>query len=128
MNLDEARLVPGVLDILTHANVGAEIKPPVGPDQGPTTTTLETDRIWHDGQIIGIVLADSLEAAQEAAAKVVVDYDAETPSATFDSPGAESEPKAANPQSPPPPKATPRVRSHRLGQDRCALLDAHSTP
>ena len=104
MNLDEARLVPGVLDILTHANVGAEIKSPVGPDQGPTTTTLETDRIWHDGQIIGIVLADSLEAAQEAAAKVVVDYDAETPSATFDSPGAESEPKAANPQSPPPAK------------------------
>jgi xanthine dehydrogenase YagR molybdenum-binding subunit len=104
ISLDEARAVPGVLDILTHANVGSEIKSPVGPDQGPTTTTLETDRIWHDGQIIGIVLADSLEAAQEAADRVVVDYEAETPSATFDSPGAETEPKATNPESPPPAK------------------------
>ncbi|HEX3365568.1 xanthine dehydrogenase family protein molybdopterin-binding subunit [Phenylobacterium sp.] len=104
MHLEAARAVPGVLDILTHANVGSEIKSPIGPDGGPTTTTLETDRIWHDGQIIGIVLADSIEAAQEAADKVVVDYEAETPSATFDSPGAEIEPKKANPESPPPAK------------------------
>ncbi|THD57197.1 molybdopterin cofactor-binding domain-containing protein, partial [Phenylobacterium sp.] len=104
MQLDAARAVPGVLDILTHANVGSEIKPPVGPDQGPTTGTLETDQIWHDGQIIGIVLADTFEAAQEAAASVVVDYAPEPPSATFDSPGAETEPKKENPQSPPPAK------------------------
>jgi xanthine dehydrogenase YagR molybdenum-binding subunit len=104
MQLDAARAVPGVLDILTHANVGSQIKPPIGPDGGPTTGTMETDQIWHDGQIIGIVLADSVEAAQEAADKVVVDYVAETPSATFDSPGAETEPKKANPQSPPPAK------------------------
>jgi xanthine dehydrogenase YagR molybdenum-binding subunit len=104
MNLDAARAVPGVLDILTHANVGSEIKSPLGPDGGPTTTTLETDRIWHDGQIVGVVLADSLEAAQEAADKVVIDYEAETPSATFDSPGAETEPKKATAESPPPAK------------------------
>jgi xanthine dehydrogenase YagR molybdenum-binding subunit len=104
MDLDAARAVPGVLDILTHANVGSEIKSPLGPDGGPTTTTLETDRIWHDGQIVGVALADSLEAAQEAADKVVVDYEAETPSATFDSPGAETEPKKATAESPPPAK------------------------
>jgi xanthine dehydrogenase YagR molybdenum-binding subunit len=104
MHLAEARAVPGVLDILTHANVGSEIKPPIGPDQGPTTGTLETDRIWHDGQIIGIVLANTVEAAQEAAHKVVVDYDAEPPSATFDSPGAETEPKEAKPEAPEPAK------------------------
>ena len=104
MRLGDARAVPGVLDILTHANVGSEIKSPIGPDQGPTTTTLETDRIWHDGQIIGVVLADSLEAAQDAADKVVVDYVAEAPSATFDSPGAETEPKPAKPEAPEPHK------------------------
>jgi xanthine dehydrogenase YagR molybdenum-binding subunit len=104
MKLDAARAVPGVLDILTHANVGSAIKPPLGPDQGPTTTTMESDRIWHDGQIIGVVLAESFEAAREAAYRVVVDYEVETPSATFDSPGAEIEPKKENPQSPPPAK------------------------
>ena len=104
MELGPARAVSGVLDILTHANVGAEIKPPIGPDQGATTTTMETDQIWHDGQIIAIVLADSLEAAQDGAHRVVVDYEVEPPSATFDSPGAETEPKRAKPESPEPAK------------------------
>ncbi len=104
MHLEKANAVHGVLDILTHANVGSQINSPMGPDQGPTTTTLETDRIWHDGQIIGVVLADSLEAAQEAAGQVVVDYEAETPSASFDSPGAETEPKHETPEAPAPAK------------------------
>jgi xanthine dehydrogenase YagR molybdenum-binding subunit len=90
MKLDRANAVPGVLDILTHQNVGGAVKPPTGPDGGPTTTTLESDRIWHDGQIIAVVLADSFEAAREAAYKVDVSYAAETPSATFGSPGIET--------------------------------------
>ena len=89
MQQDRAGAVPGVLDILTHANVGGAIKSPNGPDGGPTTTTLEADRIWHDGQIIAVVLADSFEAAREAANKVGVSYAAETPSASFGSPGVE---------------------------------------
>ncbi len=90
MKLDRANAVPGVVDILTHQNVGGAIKPPTGPDGGPTTTTLESDRIWHDGQIIAVVLADSFEAAREAAYKVDVSYAAETPSASFGSPGTET--------------------------------------
>ncbi len=89
MALDRAKAVPGVLDILTHANAGGAVKPPNGPDGGPTTTTLESDRIWHDGQIVAVVVADSFEAAREAAYKVDVTYTAETPSATFGSPGVE---------------------------------------
>ncbi len=95
MDLSAARAVPGVLDILTHENVGDAVKPPMGPDQKPTTTTLESDRVWYDGQIVAVVVADSLEAAREAAFKVVVDYDVETPSATFDSPGVTTERKLA---------------------------------
>jgi xanthine dehydrogenase YagR molybdenum-binding subunit len=91
-NLHSARAVPGVLDILTHENVGDETKPVVGPDGGPTTTTLESARIWHDGQIIAIVVADTYEAAREAANKVEVAYVQETPSASFDSPGSEIQP------------------------------------
>jgi len=92
LHLDQARATRGVQDILTHDNVGAEAKPPAQMDGGPTTTTLETDRVWHDGQIIAVVVADSFEAAREAAAKVRVDYAAQPPSATFDSPGAETGP------------------------------------
>jgi xanthine dehydrogenase YagR molybdenum-binding subunit len=90
--LERARAVPGVLDILTHENVGDQTKPAVGPDGGPTTTTLESAAIWHGGQIIAIVLADTYEAAREAAHRVEVDYVPDPPSATFDSPGAETEP------------------------------------
>ena len=40
-------------------------------------------------RVIAIVVADTFEAAREAAHKVEVDYAAEPPSATFGSPGAE---------------------------------------
>jgi xanthine dehydrogenase YagR molybdenum-binding subunit len=92
MHLEAARAVRGVHDILTHANVGSEAKPPGQMDGGPTTTTLESDRVWHDGQIVAVVVADTFEAASEAASKVRVDYAADAPSATFDSPGAQTEP------------------------------------
>ena len=92
LGLDRAKAVPGVLDILTNANVGSQAKPPPGGDGGPTTTTLETDRIWHDGQIIAVVVADTYEAAREAANKVEVQYMQEPASATFDSPGVDVQP------------------------------------
>jgi len=91
--LDRAKAVPGVLDILTNENVGGQAKPPPGGDGGPTTTTLESDRIWHDGQIIAVVVADTYEAAREAANKVEVNYVTEAPSATFDSPGLDIQPR-----------------------------------
>lgn len=90
-DLDEARAMPGVIDILTHENVGGEDHPPRQQSGGETTTTMENDRVWHDGQIIGIVLADTYEIARDAAFRVRVDYEQETPSATFGSPGAEEE-------------------------------------
>jgi xanthine dehydrogenase YagR molybdenum-binding subunit len=90
--LEPAQSVAGVLDILTHENVRDQTKPAVGPDGGPTTTSLESDRIWHAGQIIAIVLADTYEAAREAAHKVEVVYIPEPASASFDSLGTETEP------------------------------------
>ena len=95
MNLDAAKAVPGVIDILTHDNVGSQAKPPPGPDGKPTTTTLETDQVWHDGQIIAIVLAETFEAAREGANRVVVRYSEEAPSAGFGSPGVTTEPHKA---------------------------------
>ena len=90
--LDAARAVPGYIDILTHENLNGEYQtpPPFGGKDGQTTT-VENDQVWHDGQIIAVVLAESYEAAREAANKVEVRYAVETPSATFDSPGTTTE-------------------------------------
>lgn len=95
--LDGARAVPGVLEILTHENVRGLVKPAPGPDGGPSTTTMEDDRVWHDGQIIAVVVAESFEAAREAANRVAVRYAMEQPSATFGSPGATVEPHRTSP-------------------------------
>lgn len=92
-DLDGARAVAGFIDILTHENIGADYQPPppFGGKDGQTTT-VESDQIWHDGQIIGMVLAESFEAAREAANKVKVRYEVKAASATFDSPGTTTEP------------------------------------
>jgi xanthine dehydrogenase YagR molybdenum-binding subunit len=92
--LDAARAVAGYIDILTHENLNGEYEPPspFGGHDGQTGT-LDSDQVWHDGQIIAVVLAESYEAAREAANKVDVSYAAETPSATFDSPGTTTEPR-----------------------------------
>ncbi len=93
--LDEtdARKVPGVLDILTYRNVGDRIKPGKIFSQkgymGTSIAPLASDRVQHDGQIVAMVVAETFEAAREAAHRLQIEYAAETPSATFDSPGLE---------------------------------------
>lgn len=86
-----ARAVLGVLEILTFRNVGDRIKPgKIFSDQGHMGTSiapLASDRIWHDGQIVAMVVADTFEAARDAAQRLDIAYAEEKPSATFDSPG-----------------------------------------
>ena len=96
--LDEAWAVPGVLDVLTYENMAGSFRtqPNPGGASGSATTTLESDRIWHDGQIIAVVVAETAEAAREAAAKVHVEYHAESPAASFDSPGTHEQAVAAS--------------------------------
>jgi xanthine dehydrogenase YagR molybdenum-binding subunit len=85
--------VPGVLDILTYRNVGERIKPGKFTGNqgymGSSIAPLQSERIWHDGQIVAIVLADTFEAAREAAHRLVIKYQKENPTATFDDKGAE---------------------------------------
>lgn len=92
-DLAAARAVPGFIDILTHENIGGDYHtPPPINGKFAQTTTLESDRVWHDGQVVAVVMGESFEAAREAAYKVVVRYDVETPSATFGSAGVTTEP------------------------------------
>jgi xanthine dehydrogenase YagR molybdenum-binding subunit len=91
LDLDDARAVPGVLDIFTHENTGALKQLKFGEAGSATSIQSLGPDILHDGQIIDMVVADSFEAAQEAARKVKPSYAAEKPSATFGAPGLTEE-------------------------------------
>jgi xanthine dehydrogenase YagR molybdenum-binding subunit len=93
MSLNEARAVPGVIEIFTHENTG-DLKPLKysAGGGGPATSIQDFGpRIRHDGQIVAMVVADTFEAAREAAGLVRVEYSPEQPSATFGSPGVTEE-------------------------------------
>ena len=92
MHLGAAKALGGVLDILTHETV----EPIPGLDafmsggQGVTALRpLEDDRIHHEGQIVALVVAETYEAAREAGYLIEIDYDEESPTASFDGQGAE---------------------------------------
>jgi xanthine dehydrogenase YagR molybdenum-binding subunit len=86
LDLAEARAVPGVLEILTYENT-SELKG--GKFGAGSSTSIDSlgPEIAHDGQIIAMVLADSYEAAREAAYMVKATYAPARPSATFGSDG-----------------------------------------
>jgi len=94
--IDEAatRATPGVLDIISHKNVGDEISLGTSPDArayfSSSILPLASDKIWHDGQIVAVVLAESFEAAREGAFRLGISYAEEPAAAGFDSPGAET--------------------------------------
>src|SRR5438477_3641705 len=93
-DIDEnaSRTVPGLLEILTHRNIGNVVKPTKlfsdGGYLGSTIMPLASNQIWHGGQIVAVVLAETFEAAREAAHRLGVTYAPEEPSAGFDSAGA----------------------------------------
>jgi xanthine dehydrogenase YagR molybdenum-binding subunit len=92
IDVSEANDVQGVLTVLTHENAANDIKK-VGffADGGPASETivpLAGPEVWHDGQIVAVVVADTFEAAREAAHRIRITYVAERPSATFDSAGS----------------------------------------
>ncbi len=91
-DLREARALPGVLDILTHENIGDAIRHiKFFTEGGPASNSvlpLGSPEIAFGGQTIAVVLANTYEVARDAAHRVVVAYETDQPSATFESPGA----------------------------------------
>jgi xanthine dehydrogenase YagR molybdenum-binding subunit len=89
LELTDARSVPGVLEIFTSDNT-KELKnvkySPSGGGTSPSMQELGPD-IKHDGQIIAMVVAESFEAARDAAYRVKASYQRQQPSATFGSDG-----------------------------------------
>jgi xanthine dehydrogenase YagR molybdenum-binding subunit len=90
LDLEEARAVEGVLDILTYENT-TELQDVKFADGAATSIQKLGPEIFHAGQIIAMVVADSYEAGREAAYMVKATYAAERPSATFGSEGLKEE-------------------------------------
>jgi xanthine dehydrogenase YagR molybdenum-binding subunit len=67
-----ALVQPGVLAVLTHENA-----PRTKPVDDPELGALQSPKVRYRGQIVGLVVAESLEVAREAAAQVRIDYDEE---------------------------------------------------
>ena len=89
IDLSEAKAVPGVLEIFTHENTGDIKDVKYAPGGGGMTSSIQNlgPKIQHDGQIVAMVVANTFEAAREAAYKVNIRYSAESPSAGFDADG-----------------------------------------
>ncbi len=87
-----AKAIPGVFLIMTSDNTKVPGEFSYFGKGGAASTSLkplDSKRVWHDGQIIAMVIADTFEAAREAAYKLKVSYQAEDPTASFDDAGTE---------------------------------------
>jgi len=136
VNIDDCAscAVPGMLDVLTHRNMGDAIKPTKlfsdGGYVGSTIMPLGSDQIWHSGQIVAVVLAETFEAAREAAHRLEVTYAAEEPSAGFDSAGTTivaAKDVSSNYEDPMVGDAAVAF-SRGTGKGRSALRDADAAP
>ncbi|MEJ1128416.1 xanthine dehydrogenase family protein molybdopterin-binding subunit [Variovorax sp. CCNWLW225] len=82
-----AEKAPGVLLVLTHKNVPKMPPPPPETPQNRftrATPLLQDTVIHHHGQLIGFVVAETIEQARHAATLVKVSYDAAEPRIGFD--------------------------------------------
>jgi xanthine dehydrogenase YagR molybdenum-binding subunit len=94
-DLTAARQVRGVIDIVTHENAEKLKEAKLfsnGGYAGTTIQPLKSAEIAQAGQIVAVVVAETFEAARQAAHAVKVNYTVATPTTTFDSPGTTSAP------------------------------------
>lgn len=75
----EARALPGVRLVLTHANA-----PRIRVRTDAALVILQSPEVHHRGELVGAVVADSPQVAREAAALVRVEYDEEPAELGFD--------------------------------------------
>jgi xanthine dehydrogenase YagR molybdenum-binding subunit len=94
-DLSAAKGIRGVVDIVTHENAEKLKEAKLFSNGGYTSSTiqpLKSADIAQEGQIVAVVLAETFEAARQAAYAVKVNYTAAIPTTTFDSPGTTSAP------------------------------------
>ncbi|MGR6320838.1 xanthine dehydrogenase family protein molybdopterin-binding subunit [Micromonospora soli] len=72
IDVGPALAVPGVLDVLHHGNAPRLVS---GVD--PTLFLLQEPAVHYRGEFVALVVAETIEAAREAARLVLIDYDTE---------------------------------------------------
>lgn len=96
-----AEAVAGVQLVLTHRDInqglGEETFAMKGGHMQSSFMPLSSDEVHYAGQIVGLVVADTAEAAEEAARAINLDYATQPAFASMDDPGrvTESEDKPA---------------------------------
>ncbi|WP_110598087.1 xanthine dehydrogenase family protein molybdopterin-binding subunit [Salinicola lusitanus] len=88
LSLDEARKMPGVIDIFHHSHFPSLYRTPSSFAQGnkveETRLPFEDERVYYDGQFVALVVADTFENARAAARRVKVTYAADKAVANLD--------------------------------------------
>lgn len=69
-----ALALPGVIAVLTHADL-PKLKPAPVPPVSQSIVPMQSAEIYYEGQPVGLVLAETLEAAEEAAGLVEIGYE-----------------------------------------------------
>ncbi len=91
-----AEAVPGVQMVLTHHSLneglGEETFAMKGGHMQSSFMPLTSDEVHYAGQIVSLLIADTQEAAEQAAGLVAVEYVTQHASAAMDDPGHEEEP------------------------------------
>jgi xanthine dehydrogenase YagR molybdenum-binding subunit len=138
LDVSSARMFPGVVDIFTHENRGKaawldrswrdDVSPPGHPFR-----PLNSDHILFSGQPIALVVADSFEAARDAASLVQAEYDVFPHHTELESKRNEAyDPPSKRSGIPPPPepKGNPDAAfsyaPHRLSRDYRVNAEHHN--
>lgn len=74
VRVDAAKAVPGILAVFTYGDMDELAKPKFGNSGMTSVQPLQERDIRHDGQIVALVVADTFEAAEEAAHRIAADY------------------------------------------------------
>ena len=81
LSIDEARNMPGVIDIFHHGHFPTLYHTPSSMAQGnkveETRLPFEDERVYYEGQFVALVVADTFENARAAARRVKVTYSAD---------------------------------------------------
>ncbi|WP_428391401.1 xanthine dehydrogenase family protein molybdopterin-binding subunit [Lichenicoccus sp.] len=96
IDTDAAEAVTGVQLVLTHRSLneslGEETFIMKGGHMQSSFLPLTSDEVHYAGQITGLVIADTQEAAEEGARALSIDYASEPASAAIDDPGLSEQP------------------------------------
>jgi xanthine dehydrogenase YagR molybdenum-binding subunit len=86
--VDAAERAPGVLAVITHVNAPALARGPMTPSGPSPLPPLQSDVVLYYGQHVAMVVAETREQAQAAAALIEITYERGTPVLSYDDPRA----------------------------------------